>query len=95
MKKLVTIAACFAVLSLGTYALADRIFVVVDSTSTIDHGDWTVLPDAGFRYTVCGTALLSDGGVAGFLQPCEFCEPGSWGAAPAICVLQWRTGRTR
>lgn len=74
-------------------AFADRaIGTVSSSAARITHGDWERLPDGGFRFSVCGSSTLTDGGtVPQGLFTCTTCEPGAWNTAPASCVAQWRT----
>ena len=75
-------------------ARADTVLgTCITANVKITHGDWLQLPDAGFRYTVCGNTLLGDGGVAPVVNPCLTCEPGAWNSAPATCVANWKAAR--
>lgn len=75
-------------------ALADTALgTCITASSKIDHGDWQLLSDAGFKYTVCGSTVLSDGGTAPVVNPCISCEPGAWNSAPATCVAAWKAAR--
>lgn len=70
---------------------ADRTVVLSSSEARITHGQWFRLEDAGFRYTVCGETVQTDGGASHWLEaPCITCEPGSWGSAPTTCVAAWK-----
>lgn len=104
MKKNIKRALVVGLVLATGVALADRVLGTILSTSaTITHGDWTILPDAGFKYTVCGYATLANGtklrtfpslSVSGEEIPaCEVCTPGAWNSAPATCVAQWKTNR--
>lgn len=98
MKRILILFA----LATAAIALADvALGTVLTSSAVIDHGDWAILPDAGFQYTVCGFAKRADGAkiytfpTAGGepVGSCEICTPGSWASAPATCVAQWKTNR--
>ena len=80
---------------IAAVAFADRVLGTATSASAqITNGTWSRLPDAGFIFTVCGTARLTDGGVATLPDSeCETCEPGAWNSAPATCVAQWKANR--
>lgn len=95
------IALVVALLVAGA-AIADRVLGTASSANaSITHGDWRVLPDAGFAYTVCGNTTAGTARVYSFpntdggaeVGPCEICTPGSWASAPATCVAQWKANR--
>lgn len=98
MKRIVIAA----VLCLAGVAVADRVLGTASSAAAvITGGDWQRLPDAGFRYTVCGNTTVGAAKVYNFtnpdggaeLGPCEVCTPGGWNSAPATCVAQWKANR--